>query len=97
MFTEEQESGGEFHSEKYEEEIHRKCNVYTQELAYKYRSWKKQVEEWCHFAITGLEELIVCKMPKGYNGYVYSFFFCIWETKVYKRRSIEQLNIEKFC
>jgi len=64
----EQESGGEFHPEKYEEEIHRKCNVYTQELAYKYRSWKNQVEEWCHFAITGLEELIVCKMPKGHNG-----------------------------
>ena len=69
MFSGEQESGGEFHYEKYEETIHRKCNVYTQELAYKYKSWKKQVEEWSHFAINGLEELIVCKMPKGYNGY----------------------------
>jgi len=65
---EEQESGGEFHYEKYIEKVHKKCEAYTKELEFKNKSWKKQVEEWCVYAMRGLEEIIVCRIPQGYNG-----------------------------
>ena len=72
-YLEEQESGGEFHYEKYIEKVHKKCEAYTKELEFKNKSWKKQVEDWCIYAMRGLEEIIVCRIPQGYNGFVIHF------------------------
>merc|ERR1719354_1544045 len=46
----------------------KKCEAYTKELEFKNKSWKKQVEDWCIYAMRGLEEIIVCRIPQGYNG-----------------------------
>ena len=75
---EEQESGGEFHYEKYIEKVHKQCEVYTKELEFKNKSWRKQVEEWCIYAMRGLEEIIVCRIPQGYNGFVLNLIKTIY-------------------
>jgi len=57
-----------FDEKKHLDEISRYVGVYKQGLFMKKEEWKKQVTEWVTHSKTGLEQILIKKMPASYDG-----------------------------
>merc|ERR1712119_242188 len=57
-----------FDEQKHLDEISRYVGVYKQGLFVKKEEWKKQVTEWVTHSKTGLEQILIKKMPASYDG-----------------------------
>ena len=64
----EDEEDCKFDEEKHLEEIKRLYVVYVQGLGTYKLKWKQQVKDWVISSKTGLEQILIKKMPATYDG-----------------------------